>query len=261
MSYQLAPNVELLFTEAGDVPDRVRAAAAAGFDAVELWSILDQDLSALKAALTDTGTTLTAAVAEYPPKTTFTAPGSDPAPYLDTLSRAIDAAVEVGCPRIVVASGLGFPGFSRARNLDVLAEVFTAAVERVAGSGVTLVLEPVNTRIDHPGALLDRTADAARVARDVGSDAFGILYDLYHSVTEGEDPAVVLADAGPLVRYVQLADAPGRGEPGSGALDWAAQLATLRAAGYDGPIGLEYRPTTDSAASVEHIVALGGTRG
>ena len=65
--------------------------------------------------------------------------------------------------------------------------------------------------------------------------SFGILYDLYHSVTEGEDPATELANAGGLVNYVQIADAPGRGEPGSGDLDWAAQLAVLRASGYDGP--------------------------
>uniref|UniRef100_UPI002B414535 TIM barrel protein n=1 Tax=Pseudomonas aeruginosa TaxID=287 RepID=UPI002B414535 len=56
---------------------------------------------------------------------------------------------------------------------------------------------------------------------------------------------------------VQLADAPGRGEPGTGDLDWAERFRLLRASGYDGPIGLEYYPTTESAASVAHIVELG----
>jgi hydroxypyruvate isomerase len=138
----------------------------------------------------------------------------------------------------------------------MLAEVYTQAVQRIAGSGVKLVLEPVNTRVDHPGALLDCTADAVAVARAVDSDAFGLLYDLYHSLTEGEDPAAELAIAAGLVDYVQLADAPGRGEPGSGTIDWAAQLAVLRASGYTGPIGLEYYPTTESAASVAQIKAL-----
>ncbi|GAA0248429.1 TIM barrel protein [Cryptosporangium japonicum] len=253
---QLAPNIELLFTEAGELPDRVRAAAAAGFDAVEIWSILGPDLPSLKAVLAETGVTLTAALAEYPPATSFTWPDSDPSGYLERVERAVEAAVTVGCPRIVVAGGVGFPGRSRAANLDLLAEVFTQAVARVAGSGVTLVVEPVNTRVNHPGALLDRTADAVQVARAVDDDSFGVLYDLYHSVTEGEDPAAVLADAGALVKYVQIADVPGRGEPGTGAIDWASSFATLRAAGYDGPIGLEYYPTVGSAESVKPVVAL-----
>ena len=76
---------------------------------------------------------------------------------------------------------------------------------------------------------------------------------MYHSITEGEDPATELANAAGLVDYVQIADAPGRGEPGSGSLDWTAQLAVLRASGYDGPIGLEYFPTISSEESVKQI--------
>ena len=119
-----------------------------------------------------------------------------------------------------------------------------------------MILEPVNTRRDHPGALVDRTADAVEIARAIGSDRFGILYDLYHSVVEGEDPATVLADAAGLVDYVQIADVPGRGQPGSGRLDWTAQLAVLRASGYDGPIGLEYFPTVPTEESVQLIRSI-----
>jgi hydroxypyruvate isomerase len=252
---QLSPNIELLFTTFENHGDRVRAAAAAGFDAVELWSLADKDLGALTEALDETGVSVTAALVEYPPKTSLTFPGADHSGYFAMLDRAIENAHRIGCPRLVLASGLGFPGASRARNLDLLAEVFTEAVARTEGSGIGFVLEPVNTRVDHPGALLDRTADAVRVAQAVGSDRFGVLYDLYHSITEGEDPATELANASGLVHYVQLADVPGRGEPGSGGLDWAAQLKTLRAAGYAGPIGLEYYPTVDSAESVRHIKA------
>ncbi|MGK5683877.1 TIM barrel protein [Actinoplanes sp. URMC 104] len=252
--YQLSPNIDLLFTEAGPDPaDRVRAAAAAGFDAVEMWGTFDKDVPALAKALADTGIMLTSVLAE--PRTNFTLPGTDLQPFFDGLRRGVENARALGSPRIVLGSGIGFPGAKRAQNLERLVEVFTEAVARTEGSGVKLVLEPVNTRVDHPGALLDRTAEAVAVARAVNAASFGILYDLYHSVTESEDPATVLADAGPLVDYVQIADVPGRGEPGSGSLDWPAQLAALRRAGYDGPIGLEYFPTTESAASTAHIRA------
>lgn len=254
--YRLSANIELLFTEAGpDHGDRVRAAAAAGFDAVEIWGTFDKDIPGLAAALRETGVAVTSVLAE--PRTNFTLPWeTDRTPFLDGLERGVANAVELGSPRIVVQSGIGFPGSNRAVNLQKLVDAYGLAVERVRGSGVTLVLEPVNTRVDHPGTLIDRTADAVQVAKAVGDDSFKILFDLYHSVTEGEDPAAELDNAGALIDYVQFADVAGRGEPGSGGIDWKAALVTLRAAGYDGPIGLEYVPTVPSADSVTFIRSL-----
>lgn len=250
--YSLAPNIELLFTEAGpDFGDRVRAAAAAGFDTVEMWSTLDKDVAGLARVLAETGVSMSSVLAE--PRTNFTLPGTDLAPFFDGLRRGLDNAATLGSPRLVLGSGIGFPGAKRAANLARLVEVFTEAVEVAAGSGVTLVLEPVNTRVDHPGALLDRTADAVQVVREVGSPTLKVLYDLYHSVAESEDPATVLDASADVIDYVQIADVPGRGEPGSGAIDWAASLAVLRAAGYAGPIGLEFFPTTVTTEAVAFI--------
>ncbi|GGD26423.1 putative hydroxypyruvate isomerase [Microbacterium faecale] len=257
--YQLAPNIELLFTETGDYPDRVRAAAAAGFDAVEMWGPTGvdapaepKDVPALKAALEETGTQLTAQLSE--PRTQFMIPPWDHSEFFRKLDEGVAIARDLGCPRIVVGSGTGFGGWKRHVQLDKLVEIYQKAVTQIDGSGITLVLEPVNIRVDHPGSLLDRTAEAAYVARGVDSPDFGILYDIYHSAVEGEDMAAELEGAGDLIRYVQLADAPGRGEPGTGELDWPARLRTLRASGYDGPIGLEYYPQSASAASVRRIV-------
>jgi len=256
--YQLSPNIEVLFTDAGTDPAaRVRAAAAAGFDAVEMWGTLDKDVHALAKELSGSGVSLTSVLAE--PRTNFTLPGTDLGPFFDGLARGVENAQVLGAPRIVLGSGVGFPGAKRAQNLERLIDAFSEAVERTRGSGVKLILEPVNTRVDHPGALLDRTADAVTVARGVNSSAFGILYDLYHSVTEGEDPAAELARAGDLVDYVQIADSPGRGQPGSGAIDWPTSLVILRAAGYTGPIGLEYFPTVESGESLELIRSLAAT--
>jgi hydroxypyruvate isomerase len=259
--YRLSPNIELLFTEAGpDARSRVRAAAAAGFDAVEMWSTSDKDIGALAEALQETGVALTSVIAE--PRTNFTLPGTDLGPYFDGLERGIENARALGCPRIVLGSGIGFPGAKRAANLARLVEVFSQSVERFGDSGVTMVLEPVNTRVDHPGALLDRTADALTVVREVGSASFRLLYDLYHSVTEGEDPASVLAAAADVVDYVQIADSPGRAEPGTGAIDWVASLGLLASAGYAGPLGLELMPTTSTVEALAYIrsVAAGVQR-
>jgi hydroxypyruvate isomerase len=262
--YQLAPNIELLFTEAGDYHDRVRAAAAAGFDAVEMWGptgvdapATPKDLPALKAALEETGVQLTAQLAE--PRTQFMIPPWDHSEFFRKLDEGVGIARDLGCPRIVVGSGTGFGGWKRQVQLDKLVEIYRKAVAQIDGSGIVLVLEPVNVRVDHPGSLLDRTSEAVYVARGVDSESFGVLYDVYHSAVEGEDMAAELANAGDLIRYVQLADAPGRGEPGTGALDWDERLGLLRSAGYSGPIGLEYYPQSGSAASTELIRRIAAT--
>ncbi|MFC0681575.1 TIM barrel protein [Lysobacter korlensis] len=261
MTYTLAPNIELLFTEAGDYSDRVRAAAASGFSAVEMWGptgvdapAKPKDLPALKSALEETGTQLTAQLSE--PRTQFMIPPKDHSEFYRKLDEGVSIAQDLRCPRIVVGSGTGFGGSKRQTQLDELIEIYRKAIAQIDGSGIVLVLEPVNVRVDHPGALLDRTSEAVYVARGVDSPFFGVLYDLYHSTVEGEDVAAELKNAGDLVRYVQLADAPGRGEPGTGDIDWPAALATLRASGYDGPIGLEYYPQTPSEESVRYIREL-----
>lgn len=257
MGYRLSANVEILFTEAGDIPARIRAAAAAGFDAVELWTTLDRDVQAIRNAADDSGVEITSMTAE--PRTNLTFPWSTFEEYFDGLAKGVENARILGCPRIVLSSGTGFGGSKRAGQLDRLADIFTDAVDRTAGSDVKLILEPVNTRVDHPGTLVDRTGEAVHIARAVNSPRFGILYDFYHSVVEGEDPAAELAAAGNLVDYVQIADAPGRGEPGTGSIDWPAAFTVLRNSGYDGPIGLEYFPTVETALSVDYIRSIAAT--
>ena len=257
--YELAPNIDLLFTEAGEsAADRVRAAAAAGFNAVEMWGPTGKDISALKDALDETGVKLTAQLAE--PRTQFMIPPQNHAPFYTGLEEGVQVALQLGCPRIVVGSGTGFGGRKRQDQLDELIEIYTKATSLIEGSGITLVLEPVNVRVDHPGSLLDRTSEAAYVARGVAAEYFGVLYDLYHSTVEGEDVERELANAAQLIKYVQIADAPGRGEPGSGSIDWTARLDQLHASGYRGEIGLEYYPTISSVQSVKRIQELVAAR-
>jgi hydroxypyruvate isomerase len=151
---------------------------------------------------------------------------------------------------------MGFPGKKRQAQLDELVTVFRQAAAMATDADIELVLEPVNTRVDHPGALLDRTAEAAYIARQVASPNFKILYDIYHSVVEGEDPAQQLKDNSDVIGYIQLADAPGRGEPGSGKIDWKPVLAAVDASGYSEVVGLEYYPTKQTTDSLTYLRSL-----
>ena len=112
-------------------------------------------------------------------------------------------------------------------------------------------------RVDHPGSLLDRTSEGVYVARGVDSPFFGVLYDIYHSAVEGEDIEAELTNAGSIIKYVQLADAPGRGEPGTGDLDWPATLAVLRGSG----LRRADRPGVLPAGRLRGIGALHPRRG
>ena len=148
------------------------------------------------------------------------------------------------CHRVVVASGAGVPYQKPPVQLGTVADAVASIVPTTEEFDVTILLEPLNTRVDHPGVLFSRTEDAVAVIQAVQSPRVRLLYDLYHSVTEGGDPATVLPPVAHLVEHVQIADAPGRGEPGSGTIDWPAQLKLLGAVGYAGPLGVECNPTT-----------------
>ena len=208
--YQLSANIELLFTEAGeDAGDRVRAAAAAGFDAVEMWFSTDKDLDSLAKALADTGVQLTSMIAG--PRMGYTFPGTDLAPFHEGLDLAVEHARQLGCPRIVLASGVGFPGMNRQRNLagdhrHVRRGPRAAPAARASSSSSSRSTPGSTTPARSPTAPRTRSSSPG----PIGDDSFGILYDLYHSITQGEDPATELANAAGFVKYVQIADAPGR---------------------------------------------------
>jgi hydroxypyruvate isomerase len=254
MPFPLSANIDLLFTEAGDLPQRVAAAADAGFDAVEFWTTSDRDVDAIHRVATDRGVAVTSILAE--PRTNITFPDADLAGYLDGVARTVERAHLLECPRIAVSGGTGYMRMKRPAQLDLVVDVYSEILARSEGSGVSFMIEAFNVRVDHPGALLDSTRDAVEVARRIGSDRFGVLYDLYHSIAQGEDPATELAEGGALIRYLQLADVPGRGEPGSGAIDWPALLGTVAASGYQGFIGLEFYPTTATSVAIRRILEV-----
>nr|WP_238345270.1 TIM barrel protein [Actinopolymorpha cephalotaxi] len=238
-----------MFTEAGPSPaDRVRAAASAGFRFVDTWPLPTADQAAdYAAALRETGVTIMV----------VTAPVGEPGdtaqlePNLAALADALPVAQRIGVRHFVVTGGTILDGVEPREQRATLVEFLRRAADIVAGSGVGIVLENLNSRVDHPGCFLDSTPETVAIVREVGRPEVAVLYDAYHSLVMGEDVRTVLTDAVDLVRHVQVADVPGRHEAGTGTLDWAKLLDDLEASGYVGPLGLEYQPTVESVASTE----------
>lgn len=245
--------IEMLFQkEHPEFPERIYAARDAGFDAVEFWATSTKIplFLAIEHALESTGTTVAGVLAEPRPKL------CDPTThreFLDGLPASIAAAQQLGATLMIATTGDALPGVPRQQQHDALVAVYSAAADVLAGTGIVLAIEPLNDAVDHKGYYLTSTTEGLDIVDEVGRLEIRLLYDIYHSAMMGEDTATVLAGRVDRVAHVHLADAPGRHEPGTGAMDWRGRLAWLEANGYAGRVGLEYRPETDTLSSLAFI--------
>lgn len=232
--------IEWLFEgEHPDFADRIRAAQDAGLDAIEFWRHSNKDLDAVEAALRETGMPLVGLLCE--PKQPLTDPGAHEQ-YLAGLGATLQVAQRLGAKVIISQAGDALPGRSRSEQHAAIVSGLRRAALLLEGTGVVLAIEPLNDRVDHPGYYLTSTAEGPDIIDEVNRPEIRLLYDVYHSAVMGEVTEDVLAGRLDRVAHVHLADAPGRGAPGSGSLDYQARLDWLEMAGYRGYVGLEYRP-------------------
>lgn len=240
--------IEWLFAaEAPNFPDRIRAAKAAELDAVEFWRFSNKDLDGVEAALRETGLPLAGILCE--PITPLTNPAAHDG-FLDGVKSSLAVAQRLGAKVLIAQAGDDQPGVSRAAQHAAIVKALKDAAKMLDGTGVVIALEPLNDRVDHPGYFLTSTEEGLDIIDEVGRPEIRLMYDIYHSAVMGEEIAQVLDGRLDRVVHVHLADAPGRGEPGSGAMDWADRLEWLEAQGYDGYVGLEYKPTVGTPESL-----------
>lgn len=239
--------IELLFKDIPSFPDRIRAAKAAGLDAVEFWAWSNKDLDAVKAALDETGLPLAGILCE--PISRITDPDMHPI-FLEGVRASLSAAIKLGAPVMIAQAGDDRPGVPREAQHAALVKVFKEAADLLAGSGVVIAIEPLNDRVDHPGYYLTSTVEGLDIIDEIDRPEIRLLYDIYHSAMMGEHIEDVLDGRLDRIVHVHLADTQGRGEPGSGTLDWQHRLDWLAEHGYDGLVGLEYRPTVSTVESL-----------
>ena len=257
---RFSANLSLLFTERPLV-ERFAAARDAGFDAVEI-QFPDAELAErLGECLRESGLPL---VLHNLPAGDWAAgerglaalPGRE-AEFRDGVARAIDTAGALGCPQLNCLAGLLPAGRERARVLDILCENLAFAADALGRAGLRLLIEPINDR-DVPGFLLNRLDEAAAVIDMVGADNLFLQADLYHMARMGEDLPESLARHTSRIAHVQIADAPGRHEPGTGHLDFPALLTELERLGYDGFVGCEYIPAAVTETGLGWMAAYRG---
>jgi hydroxypyruvate isomerase len=252
-------NCSILFTEL-PLPKRPAAAREAGFDAVEFWWPFavavpsDHEVDRYIRSVTDAGVRLAGlnffagdmaggdrGLVSWPARS---------GEFRDNVEVTIGIGERLGCRAFNALYGNRVADADPAAQ-DELATENLALAGRAAGRiGGTVLVEPVSAAPRYP---LLTAADAVgvidRVAAETGVASLGFLCDLYHLAVNGDDLDQVVATYGDRVGHVQIADAPGRNEPGTGELDLDRYLAKLAAAGYDGWVGLEYKPSGASADS------------
>ncbi|MFE7135523.1 TIM barrel protein [Streptomyces sp. NPDC057638] len=259
---RFAVNLSILFTEL-PLLERPRAAAAAGFTAVELWWPWPEDpdppraeLDALRGALEDAGVTLTglnfyAGLLPGPDRGALSLPGEESARFRANVEVAADFAASVGCRALNALYGNRIDGVDPAAQDALALENLALAARAADAIGATVLIEALNAP-ESPRYPLVSAAAAVDVVDKVnaatGLDNARFLFDVYHLARNGEDIGAAIAAHAPRTGHVQIADSPGRGAPGTGSLPLERLLDALTAAGYDGWIGLEYKPGDRASA-------------
>ena len=235
----------------GEVPflDRFEAAARAGFTAVEYLFPYDYDAADLKARLRDHGLTQ---VLHNLPAGDWAAGERGIACFPDRVDefkagvdRAIEYATALECPRVNCLAGILPAAVAPSDALETFARNVGYAAARLGAAGIQLLVEPINTR-DIPGFFLTGTFEAVGLIEAAGSDNAFIQFDIYHMTTMGENVAATIERHLPLIAHMQLADVPGRHEPGTGGIDYDHLLPFIDRVGYAGWIGCEYKPKADT---------------
>ena len=246
---RLAANLSMLFKE---VPflERFAAARNAGFRAVEYQYPYDFDAQDVAAAARDAGVEVV--LHNMPPGDrergehgTASLPGREQR-FRDDLERAIGYARAAGCGRLHCLAGVSEgPEAHRTFVLNL-----QYAAERLRREGMAAMIEPLSERT-LPGCFLRGSAQAARIQDEVAADNLRIQYDFFHMQLLEGNLAATVERLLPRIGHVQLADAPGRNQPGSGEINFEFLLAQLDRIGYAGWVGCEYNPLGDTVQSLK----------
>jgi hydroxypyruvate isomerase len=256
---KLAANLTMLFNEHAFI-DRFGAAAQAGFGAVECqfpYAIevermaerlrqhqLQLVLHNLPAGRWEAGER---GIACHPDRI---------GEFQDGVATAIDYATVLGAKQLNCLAGLVPEGVSRGVAHETLINNLRFAAGKLKSAGIRLLIEPINT-FDVPGFFLSGTRQAVELIEQTGSDNLFIQYDIYHMQRMEGELANTIERHLPLIKHMQLADNPGRCEPGTGEINYRFLFGFLDRIGYDGWIGCEYKPKDGTADGLSWRAAHG----
>ena len=220
--------------------DRIREAAKLGFPAIEFWPWKKKDLGAISDLTQELGISIAQ----------FTAWGFRPGlnetknhtRFVEDIEAGCEVAKKLNCKLMTVVGGNDVRDMTQPEMHDNIIAGLKLAAPIAEKNDVTLILEPMNIRVDHKGHCLYGSTDAIRICREVGSTHVKINWDLYHMQISEGDLCGHLREGLSQIGYVQIADHPGRNEPGTGEIYYPRVLKQVSQLGYSGFVGVECRP-------------------
>ena len=249
---KFAANLTMLFNETGFI-ERFAAARAAGFDAVEYLfpydfpkerlaeelqqHRLEQVLHNLPAGNWAGGER---GIACHPERA---------GEFQEGVGRAIEYARALNCMQLNCLVGIAPKNVARDQAEKALVTNLTFAAAQLKEAGIRLLIEPINT-FDIPGFFISTTAQGLDLIAKTGSDNLFLQYDIYHMQRMEGELANTIKNNFAMIKHVQLADNPGRNEPGTGEINYPFLFRWLDQLGYDGWIGCEYKPKTTTLAGL-----------
>jgi hydroxypyruvate isomerase len=174
--------------------------------------------------------------------------------FLGDVRKAIVYAQKLEIPQVSVNSGLSAAGKTAAEQYASLTEGLKRAADLVAEAKLTLLIEALNSLVDHPGCFLTNNVDALQVVKEVNLPHVRLLFDIYHEQIMRGNLIRTITAAAPHIAVFHVADNPGRNDPGTGEIDYPNVYAAIRKTGFTGYIGMEYHPLGDQLASFTKAV-------
>ena len=258
--------IEMIFTEFSFI-DRIYKAKEAGFDCVEFWVWENKDIDAIKKALDETGLKAGIFQANISGRMVDK---KDNAKYIADVEKSVKIGKKLGVKHMFLMSDilkedrsvLEAPHpISDKQKIENTKLLLTKLAPLGEQNGITFVIEPLNTKVDHRGYSLSHSQPAFDLIREINHPNIKVLYDAYHmQIMEGNVIETIKANID-AIGYFHVADVPGRFEPGTGELNYKNIIAALKKAGYKGTVGFEFTPKNGkSMETVKRVFDEIGTR-
>jgi hydroxypyruvate isomerase len=217
----------------------LRTVKEMGFTTFEFWSWWNRDLNLMEKLVKE----LDLQVGSFCSRSISLVDPELREAYVEGLRESLEVAGRFNCQYLIATTGSTLEGISREAQHQSIVDGLKACVPLLEQTDVTLVLEPLNVKVNHPGYFLESSAEAFDIIAEVGSPSVKVLYDVYHQqITEGDLTPTLSANI-EQIGYIHVADHPGRHELGTGEIAYPFIMKKLCEIGYKGYVGLEFIPT------------------
>lgn len=255
-TFQPSVCIDAVF-EGLELEEALAGVVSSGLKAFEFWAWWEKDLDALRRGRDRYGLAIASCCTRF---ISLVDPSTRDA-YLEGLQESIDSAQALDCPTLISQVGQAREGVPREEQRDCLIAGLREAVPMLESAGITLVIEPLNVLVDHPGYYLVRSHEAFKVVDAVGSSRVKVVYDIYHQqISEGQLLANILPNLG-VIGHFHAAGNPGRHELDQGEIHYPAIFQAIAEAGYQGYVGLEYWPEKPAGEGLRRVASWFGMSG